>query len=77
MTAPLPSSLPITYGMVGATPIAGYANAGTWQLVYVTLPANYARNPPAGYPVPPFPGPVTASLTAFAQTVANRFRQGR
>jgi hypothetical protein len=72
MTAPF--SLPITYGTVSGSPIAGYANAGTWQLVYVTLSANYARKPPGDYPVPPYPGPVTASLTAFPQTIPNGTR---
>jgi hypothetical protein len=72
MTAPF--SLPIVYGTVSGSPIAGFVNAGTWQLVYVTLSANYARNPPGGYPVPPYPGPVTASLTATAQTIASGTR---
>ncbi len=66
---PAPFSLPITYGAVGGSPISGYANAGTWRLVYVTLNANYARKPPGDYPVPPCPGPVSSSLTAFPQTV--------
>ncbi len=74
MTAPPPFSLPITYGAVGDSPIAGYTNAAAWDLIFVTLSADYARDPPAGYPTPPFPGPVTASLTAFAQTIPNGTR---
>ena len=72
MTAPF--SLPITYGTVNGSPISGYANAGTWGLVYVTLSANYARNPPGDYPVPPFPGPLTSSLVASPQTILSGTR---
>jgi hypothetical protein len=69
-----PSSLATTYGSVGGSPIAGFTSAASWSLVFVTLSANYARDPPAGYPVPPYPGPVTASLTAFAQTIPSGTR---
>ena len=51
MTAPPPFSLPITYGAVGNSPIAGYTNAAAWDLIFVTLSADYARDPPAGYPI--------------------------
>jgi hypothetical protein len=72
MTAP--SSLPATWGTVGGTSITGYTNAATWGLVFVTLSGPYIRNPPPGYPIPPYPGNVESSLTALPQTIASGTR---
>src|SRR5271154_1664191 len=78
MTAPLPFSLPITYGTVSGSPISGFTNAGTWNLVYVTLSAAYVRNPPGEYPNPnpgnTDPSPSNPNLTGYPQTIANRTR---
>jgi hypothetical protein len=67
MTAPF--SLPITYGTVSGSPIAGNVNAGTWSKVFVTLSADYVRSPPGGYP-DPNPGNPDNSLTSYPQTIA-------
>lgn len=70
-----PSSLPQVWGTVGATTISGFSNTGTWILTWITLTGgNYVRNPPGGYPVPPYPGPVSASKTATPKTLANGTR---
>lgn len=73
MTAPLMSD-PLTYGLVGATSIAGNVSAAGWKLVYVTLSSNYARAPVAGYPDPSPGAGAGNSWTAFAQTIPSGTR---
>jgi hypothetical protein len=72
MTAPF--SLNINYGNANGVPIIASVNAGSWNLVYVTLSYNYSRSPPGDAPVPPYPGPVSGSPLASPSTIAANTR---
>ena len=76
MTAPLPFSLPITYGTVSGSPISGYTNAATWNKVYVTLTRAYVRDPPADYPDPNPGNPDPRPRRPIGRSTRKRFRAG-
>ena len=71
MSAPPLMSMPIVYGSVSGTPIAGYVNADMLKVKQsVTLNANYARNPPPTYTYNANAGaPVASSFTSHPQTI--------
>jgi hypothetical protein len=69
-------TIPIVYGTVNGSPIAGACNSGTLAKTQsVTLGATaYVRSVPAGYPRPDEGAPVSSSLYAFPQTIAGGTR---
>lgn len=67
---------PVTTGTVSGTPIvadllAKGHGANPWDIVKVTLSANYVRSPPAGFPELPPPGQEVKKRTTAMSTLSS------